>query len=189
MNAARVVADHASERAAIVSGGIWGEGKMVLFGGGAEIVKHYSGLYASDSALGIDFEDPRHVLREVEDDGDVAALPCERRASTTAEQWRSELTAEGDGRQNIVGIVREHDADGDVTVIGAVGGVERSAAGVESDVTVGSATNLRAQSFSQTQRVHPRGLWSLGEFDESVWHAAGSSQFTDDSPRQDLWVT
>jgi hypothetical protein len=80
-----------------MSGGVGRESKVVLFGGGSEMVEHHSGLYAGDAAGGINFENPRHVLREVEDDGDIAALPGERRATAAAEQWRAKLAAERNG--------------------------------------------------------------------------------------------
>ena len=96
MHAAGVVADHAAESAAVVSGGVGSEGEVVFFGGGAKTVEHDSGLYAGDAAGGIDFENPRHVFGEIENDGDVAALSGERRAAAAAEQRRAELAAECD---------------------------------------------------------------------------------------------
>ena len=170
MHAAGVVADHAAERAAVVRGGVGREGEMVLFGGGAEIVEHDSGLHAGDAAGGIDFENPRHVLGKIEDDGDVAALAGERRAAAAAEQRRAELAAEGDRGQNVVGIAGEHDADGNLAVVGAVGRVESACAAVETDF---SAANLCAQGFGQACGIHLRGLRGLREFGEPVWHAAG----------------
>jgi hypothetical protein len=67
---------------------------MVLFGGGAESVEHDSGLYAGDAAGGVDFDDPRHVLGKIQDDGDITALAGQRCATTAAEKWGSELTAQ-----------------------------------------------------------------------------------------------
>ncbi len=172
MYAAGVVADHAAESAAVVSGGIRPEGEVVFFGGGAEMVEHDSGLYAGDAAGGVDFENPRHVLGEIEDDGDVAALSGERGAAAAAEQRRAELAAERDRGLNIVGIAREHHSDGHLAVVGAVGGVESAGAAVEADFT----TNLCAESFCQGRGVNLRGRFGnlgfggLGEFYEWVWH-------------------
>ena len=136
MHAAGVVADHAAESAAAVRGGVRPEGEVVLFGGGAETVEHDSGLYAGDAAGGIDFENPRHVFGKIEDDGDVAALSGQRRASAAAEQRRAELAAERDRGLNIVVIAREHYADRNLAVVGAIGGVESAGAAVEADFTV-----------------------------------------------------
>jgi hypothetical protein len=74
MHATRIVSDHPTESAAIMRGGIRTESEMVLFGGSAESIKDDSGLHAGDAAGGIDFKNPRHVLREIENYGDVAAL-------------------------------------------------------------------------------------------------------------------
>jgi hypothetical protein len=115
----------------------------VFFCGGAEMVEHDSGLYAGDAAVGIDLENPRHVLGEIENDGYIAALSGEGRAAAAAEQRSSELAAERDRGQNIVGVAGEHDADGDLAVVGAVGGVEGAGAAVEADFT----RDLSAESF------------------------------------------
>ena len=93
--------------------------------------------------VGIDFENPRHVFGKIEDDGDVAALSGERRAGAAAEQRSAELAAECDRGLNIVGIAREHDADGNLAVVRAVGGVESAGAAVETDF----AFDRSAQGF------------------------------------------
>jgi hypothetical protein len=166
MNAAGVVADHAAESAAIVRGGVGREGEVVLFGGGAKGVKHHSWLHAGDAAGGIDFENPRHVLREIEDDGDVAALAGERCAGATAEKRCAELAAERDRGENVIGIAREDDADGNLAVVGTIGGVEGACAAVETDVILPSAWHRGAQSFGQGLRVNLRRLRSLGKLYE-----------------------
>ena len=126
-----------------MGGGIGGEGEVVFFGGGAEMVEHDSGLYAGDAARGIDFEDPRHVLGKIEDDGDVAALSGERRAAATAEQRRAEFSAERDRGDYIFVIVREYHSDRDLAIVGTVGSVESAGAIVEANF----AANSGAQSF------------------------------------------
>src|ERR1700691_5887607 len=118
---------------------------MVFFGRGSEMVEHDPGLYAGDAAGRIDFENPRHVLGKIEDDGDVAALSGERRAAAAAEKWRAELAAECDRGLNIVSIARYYDSDGNLAVVGAVGGIESTGAAVEADF----AADLHAESFFQ----------------------------------------
>jgi hypothetical protein len=147
MHAAGVVADHAAQGAAVVSGGIRAEGEVVFFGGGAKIVEHDSGLYTRDAADGVDFEDPRHVSGEIENDGDVAALSGEGRAAAATEKGCAELAAERYRGQNIVGIAGTHYADGDLAVVGPVGGVQGAGAAVEADVAMKSAADLGAESF------------------------------------------
>ncbi len=134
VDAAGVVADHAADGAAVMAGGIGREGQMIFFGGVSEMIEDDSGLHARDAPLGIDLEDISHVLREIENDGDVAALSGERGAAAAAKERSTEVATNGDGRENIVGIARKNNADRNLAVVGAVGRVERAAAVVEADV-------------------------------------------------------
>src|SRR5208282_4792858 len=77
VHAAGVVADHASECAAVVGRRIGRESKVVLFGFSPKAIEDDSGLDARDTARRIDFENGRHVLRKVEDDGGVTTLSGE----------------------------------------------------------------------------------------------------------------
>ena len=58
--------------------------------------------------------------------------------------------AKRDRCQNIVGIAGEHDSDGNLAVVGTVGGVERARTAVEADITAEPG----AQSFGQTLGVN-----------------------------------
>jgi hypothetical protein len=160
MHTAGIVADHTAKRAAIMTGGIGRESEMVFFGSGAEMVEHNPWFDASDAADGIDFQDPRHVLGKIEDDGDVAALAGEGCASTAAEQWRAEIAAEANRGENIVGIAGKHNANRNLAIVGAVGGVESASAAIEPDFTANSLT----QRFRQARSVDLRGLGGLREF-------------------------
>jgi hypothetical protein len=150
VDTAGVVADHAADGAAVVAGGIWGEGEVIFFGGVAESVEHNSGLDAGDAARGIDFENVRHVAGEIEDDGDVAALAGERCASSTAEQGRSEFAADGNRGENVIDVAGENDADGDLAVVGAVGCVEGAGAGVEADIFMNPVTDSAAEAGAES---------------------------------------
>lgn len=123
MNAAGIVADHSAERAAAVARGIRAEGQVVFLGGGPKMVENDAGLHASDPALGVELEDVRHVLREVEDDGDVAALARERSTASAAEHGNSMLAARGDGGDNIIVVARKNYAYRYLAVIGAIAGI------------------------------------------------------------------
>src|SRR3984957_6152773 len=74
MHAAGVIADHAAQSAAVVTGGVGPEGEVMLLGGGAKIVENHAGLHASDAAGRVDLNNPRHIFREIEDDCYIAAL-------------------------------------------------------------------------------------------------------------------
>ena len=156
VNAARVVADHAAEGATVVAGGVGAEGQMIFFRGVAEMVENNSGLHACDAAPGIDLKDLRHVLREIEDDGDIAALSGERCAATAAEQRRAEFAADSDRGDHVVGIARKNDADRDLAVVRSVGGVESAAADCRSERHREAA---RAGLRPVPRRSVERGLW------------------------------
>src|SRR5580693_7905781 len=121
VNAAGVVADHATEGAAVVRGRVGCEGEMVFFGGVAEGVEHDSGLHTGDAARGIDLENLIHVAGKIEDDGDVAALSGERGAAAAAEQRRIEFTAERDCGDYVVNVAGKNYADRNLAVVGTVG--------------------------------------------------------------------
>ena len=137
-----------------MSGGIRAKRQVILLGGVAEMVENDSGLHACDSARRIDLEDLRHVLREIENDGDIAALPGERSSSTAAEQWRAELAAESDCSENVVGVARKHNSDRDLTIVRSVGRIKSTALIVETDVTA----EILAQGFGKSQGISERGL-------------------------------
>ncbi len=133
VHATGVVADHASEGAAAVGGGIGREGQVMLLGGGAKVVEDYSRLNAGDAALGIDLENLRHVLREIEDDGHVAALAGQGSSASAGEERSVMVAAEGDGGEDVFFVARNDYADRNLAVVGAVGRVKGAGAGVEAD--------------------------------------------------------
>ena len=99
------------------------------------MIEDDAGLDARDAALGIDFENARHVLRKVEDDGGVAALSGKRGASAAGEQRSAVVAAEGNGGENVFFVARNYDADRNLAVVGAVGRVEGAAARVEANLS------------------------------------------------------
>src|ERR1039458_6187786 len=133
VHAAGVVADHAPERAAVVGSGIGREGEVVLLGFGAKLIEDHARLDARDALCGIDFEDGRHVLRKVEHDGGVTTLSSERGASAACEQRSAVVAAQGNGGEHVFFVAGNYDADRDLPVIGAVGGIESAAPRVEAD--------------------------------------------------------
>src|SRR5207302_354519 len=75
-------------------------------------------------------------LREVDDDGDVAALAREARAPAVGEDRRPVLAADRDGLDDVVGRLRDHDPDRELPVVRAAGRVERAVAGTEADLAL-----------------------------------------------------
>jgi hypothetical protein len=149
VDSAGVVADHAADGAAVVTGGIGSEGEVMFFGGVAQLVENDSGLHASDAASGIDLEDRGHVLGKIEDDGDVAALAGERRSSATTEQRRAKVATDGNSGENILSVAGNDYANGNLAIVGSVGGVESTGAGIEADL----AANVGAQRLCKTDRI------------------------------------
>src|SRR5215472_11350363 len=113
MRAAGVVADHAAERAAAMGRRVGAESQLVLLSASAQGVEDDARLDAGETAIRIDFEDPVHVLREVEDDGNVAALAGEARAGTARQHGRTELAADTDRRRDVPGIAGDNESDRD----------------------------------------------------------------------------
>src|SRR5436853_120789 len=70
VHAARVVADHAAQRAVTMGGWVRRKGEVVHLGSVSEIVQDGAGLHPRTLGVGVDLQHLVHVLREVEDDGD-----------------------------------------------------------------------------------------------------------------------
>jgi hypothetical protein len=122
---------------------------MVFFSGVPEVIENDSGLDAGDAFCRVDLEDLSHVLGEVEDDRNIAALSGERGSATTAEQRSAELTADRNGGFDVVGIAWENYTDGNLAVVGTVGGVKGAAAVVETDI----AADAFSECFMQPQGI------------------------------------
>jgi hypothetical protein len=76
MHAARVVSDHAAEGAMVMRGWVGSECQMMFFSGVAKTIEDHSGLDSRDAADGINLKDFGHVLGEIDNDREVAALAC-----------------------------------------------------------------------------------------------------------------
>src|SRR5262249_24471597 len=94
VDAAGVIADHAADGAAVVAGRIGGEGQVMFFGSVAKVIEDDSGLDSRNAPLGIDLENVVHVLGEIENDGDVAALSGKRCATAAAKERGAKFTAD-----------------------------------------------------------------------------------------------
>jgi hypothetical protein len=117
MGAARVVADHAAKCAAAVGGRIGSEREVVHFGRVAQRIENQTRLNPGETLNRIDFQNPVHVLGEVENDGDVAALPRQARAGASRQNRRAVLPAHGHRRDNVVGVLGDNKTDWDLSVI------------------------------------------------------------------------
>src|SRR5262249_49105667 len=130
------------------------------FSGGAQMVENDAWLDAGDALLGVNLQNLRHVLGEVEHDGDIAALARERGASAAAKHRGAVLAAGGDGSNDVVVVSRNYDANWDLAIIRAVGGVECAAAVIKPDFTADVSTQCgfecRACGHGLKDSIHHR---------------------------------
>ena len=131
VRSARIVADHAAQRAATVRGGIRPEGQSVLFGSRLQRIAHRAGLDERRAPRWVDRDDIAHVLGEIQHHGHVHALPALRGAAATRQQRRTVLAADAQGGDHVVRRPGEHHADRDLAVVRGVRAVDRAAAGIE----------------------------------------------------------
>ena len=108
-----------------------------------KVVEYHPGLYARNAALWINFDNLRHVLRKVEHNGNIAALPSERRAAASAENGHAMFAAGRDGGNYIIIVPWENNANWNLAIVRAIGGVKRTAAAVEPDLAGDMASEMR----------------------------------------------
>jgi len=130
----------------------------MLFGFGAEVIQDYPWLNPGDAALGIDFEDARHVLREIEHDRYVAALTRERSASTAGQQRSAMFAAQGDRSNNVLSIAWDDYSDRNLAIVRTVGRIERAAGGVKTNFS----TQMASQSGFKSRGVNGLRAGSQG---------------------------
>jgi hypothetical protein len=151
---AGVVADHPAYRAVVVGGRLGAEDQPAMGTGLlVELVEDDTGLHDREAAVSVDRLHRGEVLGEVHHHGDVAALAGEAGAATAGEDRRAELTADRDGRDEVIDRPRDDDADRDLPVVGGVGGVQGPGAAIEAD----PATHPCPQGGREPVRVHIGG--------------------------------
>jgi hypothetical protein len=106
---------------------------VVLFCRFAEAVEDDAGLDYCQLCCRIDRAELVHVLRVIEDDGYVGALAGERGSATAGEDGCADRAAGCERGFDVGGVAGQDDADGKLTVIRGVGGVEGARAHVEFD--------------------------------------------------------
>ena len=149
MGTAGVVADHAAEGAVPVGGGVGGEGEVVALCGGAEVVVDEAGFDPGEALFRIELEEVVEVLREVEDDGDVAGLTGEGGAGAAGEDGNAVLAADADGGEDVFDRAGDDDADGELAIVGEVGGVDGTGAVVEADLGGGALAELAGELLDE----------------------------------------
>jgi hypothetical protein len=103
------------------------------------MVKDDSRLNSCNLSLGIKLKNVRHVLREIEHHGHIAALACERSPSAATEHRCTVLAASRNCGDYVIIVAGDDDPDWNLAVVGAIAGVERAAAIVEADFAADAA--------------------------------------------------
>ncbi len=154
MRAAGIISDHSAERAAAVRGWIGAERQLMLLRAVAQRIQNDAGLDARESSCRVDLQNLVHVLREIQNHGDVAGLPGEARAGAARQDRRAEFPARGHRRDHIVVIARNHEADRNLPVIRAVRGIQRAAAAVEAHFALHHAFQFVLEFAGLRERIH-----------------------------------
>ncbi len=125
-----------------------------------------------------------HVLREIEDHGDVAALAGKRGAAAAAEDRSAILARQRDGGDDVIDIAGKNYADRNLTIVGAVGGVQGAAAGVETDFAAylpRKACSSAAASTTEVLAALAISTKLSGILGKLVVGVAAADQFAGDS--------
>jgi hypothetical protein len=117
VGSAGIIADHPSDRASIVSRRIGRKSQLMGLRLVSESVQHNSRLNPRNFFVGIDLEDPVHVLREIENDRDITALPGETSSGTASQDGSTVLPARSNRRNHVFDVPRDHQSDGDLPVV------------------------------------------------------------------------
>jgi hypothetical protein len=166
MNAAGVIANHPAQRATVMRRRIGRERQPMFFRRGPQMIEHNSRLHPRNTARRINLQDRRHVFGKIEDYRDIAALTGQRSSAAAAQDGSAIFAGQSNRGDYIVGIAGNNHPNGDLPVIGSVGGVERAAARIEADFAAQVATQGSGKFF----RVHNHRLGNAGKLCEVLRH-------------------
>ncbi|HLX59200.1 MAG TPA: hypothetical protein VKR83_19455 [Ktedonobacteraceae bacterium] len=120
---------------------------MRALGGVAQHIQDNAGLDAGDLLPRINLEDGAHVPGHVDDDGAIAALPGQAGSTAARQQRNSIAPAERDSLDDILYAAGKHDADGHLTVVGAIGRVERPAPLIKAHLAADAGAQVVCQGL------------------------------------------
>ena len=143
VSAARIVADHSTNGATIVSRRIGRERQVMNFCPVSKRIQHYSGLNPRNFLICIDLQDVIHVLCEVEHYGDITALSRQTCSGTARQDRSTVLPARLDRRDHILHILRDYQSNGNLPVVGSVGCIQRATAAIKAYFTSNFTLQLR----------------------------------------------
>ena len=118
-----------------MGGRVWTKGELVPLGGLAQLVVDQARLGPREALFGVELVDIGHVLRRVEDDGDVRRFAREARAAATVRYGGAVFATARDRGNHIVDVQGLYDAEWRHPEVRGVGGPDRSGPGIEADLT------------------------------------------------------
>ena len=102
-------------------------------GKGSQCIQNNSRLNASKFSYRIELQNLVHILREIQNHGHVAGLAGQTRARSAREYRSAEFSARRHRCDHILVIARDHQADRNLAIIGAIRRVHGAAAAIEAD--------------------------------------------------------
>jgi len=117
VGAAGIIANHSSDCASIVSRRIGRERQVIDLRLISQSVQHNSRLNPRNCFVGIDLEDPVHVLREIEHDRDIATLSGQTRPGTASQDRSAVLPAHSYRRNDVIDVAWDYQSDGNLPVV------------------------------------------------------------------------
>jgi hypothetical protein len=140
------VADHAADGAVVVGRRLRPVFQLVPLQLPVELVEHDARLDHADAGLFVDRQQLVAVLRPVDHDRLVAALPGQAGAAAPGERGHGQLAADRDRGDARSDGARDHDPDRHLPEVGRVGRVGAAASRVEPDLAVHPAAQRVAST-------------------------------------------
>jgi hypothetical protein len=117
VDSARVVPNHAAERAVVVRRRIGCEREVMSLGGVPQVIEDDARLHHRPLGINVQLDDVVHVLRHVDHDGHVAALAGQAGPAATRHDRRTERSTGRDRLRDVLGVAGDHDANRHLPVV------------------------------------------------------------------------
>ncbi len=157
VNAARVVADHATDGAMTMRGGIRPESEAMFLRRLPHPIQHNARLHGRQPLRRINRHDLIEVFRQVHHHRNVAALPGQTRSRPRAKEGARHAFRETDGLSDVLDIARNNHANRHLTIVRAIGRIKRPVTVAEADF----APDIFSKFIGQRNFPVTRGPWEL----------------------------
>lgn len=150
----------------VVRFGVWRVHQAIFLRGSvSQVIQHTARLHGGQFPGRVDSDDSVHVLGEIHDDCDVAALAGQACAAAARQDGRAVLACQLDGCHRVLRMARNNNANRHLAVIGAIRGVERAGAAIESNLTINSRLQFRRQGLGIQHRNSRARVVALQSFE------------------------